>query len=74
MSGAYYGSPQAQGYAKSPELRLAIARAMEFWFANDFSTIGNGACLDGGGLEGDLCPCGTPGLWNTNWFRWVSIS
>ncbi|CAE6462377.1 unnamed protein product [Rhizoctonia solani] len=69
MSGAYYGSPQAQGYAKSPELRLAIARAMEFWFANDFSTIGNGACLDGGGLEGDLCPCGTAGLWNTNWFR-----
>ncbi|KAF8705405.1 Polysaccharide lyase family 8, N terminal alpha-helical domain, partial [Rhizoctonia solani] len=73
MSAAYYGAPGAEEYAKSSELRGIISRAMEYWFANDFSTIGNGACLDGGGLAGDLCPCGTPGLWNTNWYSNVIL-
>jgi hypothetical protein len=70
MAAAYHGGVDgADQYVKNAELRAAIGKAMEFWFANDFSTIGNGACMDGGGKAGDKCPCGTPGLWNTNWFR-----
>ncbi|CCO29184.1 hypothetical protein BN14_03188 [Rhizoctonia solani AG-1 IB] len=73
MAQAYSGASGAEEYAKSTELRGVILRAMEYWFANDFSTIGNGACMDGGGLLDDLCPCGTPGLWNTNWYSNVIL-
>ncbi|GAB1520800.1 hypothetical protein RhiTH_003888 [Rhizoctonia solani] len=73
MAGAYYGTPGVTEYAKSPELWGVISRAMDYWFANDFGTIGNGACMDGGGLVDDLCPCGTPGLWNTNWYSNVIL-
>ncbi|KAG9128576.1 hypothetical protein FRC07_000009 [Ceratobasidium sp. 392] len=53
MTVAYYGGVQsADQYVKSAELRTVIGRAMEFWFANDFSTIGDGACMDGGGVAG----------------------
>ncbi|KAG8701198.1 hypothetical protein FRC08_004230 [Ceratobasidium sp. 394] len=74
MTAAYHGGvPGAGQYTGSTALRAAITKAMEFWFANDFSTIGNGACMDGGGKAGDMCPCGTPGLWNTNWFSNVIL-
>ncbi|KAG8693641.1 hypothetical protein FRC09_010381 [Ceratobasidium sp. 395] len=74
MTAAYYGEKGNQDHRfKNAELRSAIGRAMEFWFANDFSTLGNGACMDGGGAKGDSCPCGTPGLWNTNWFSNVIL-
>ncbi|QRV91626.1 polysaccharide lyase family 8 protein [Ceratobasidium sp. AG-Ba] len=74
MAAAYHGGVRgAEQYVKSPELRSAISKAMEYWFANDLSTIGNGACMDGGGIDGDQCPCGTPGLWNTNWFSNVIL-
>ena len=43
-------------------IRPWIALAMDSWFADDFT---NPACLDFGGDS--ECPCGTPGLWNTNW-------
>ncbi|KAG8695050.1 hypothetical protein FRC09_009419 [Ceratobasidium sp. 395] len=70
LTAAYHGGvPGADQYTGSTELRTAIGKAMDWWFANDFSTIGNGACLDAGGKADDKCPCGTPGLWNTNWFR-----
>ena len=52
---------------QSDDVRSAISLAMGFWFSNDFT---NPACLDSGG--DDACPCGTPGLWNTNWFANVS--
>lgn len=72
MAAAYHGGVQgADQYVNNTQLRTAIGKAMNFWFANDFSTIGNGACMDGGGVKGDKCPCGTPGLWNTNWYRCV---
>ncbi|CEL56342.1 polysaccharide lyase family 8 [Rhizoctonia solani AG-1 IB] len=73
MAAAYHGAPGAEEYTKNPELRGAISRAMEYWFANDFSTIGSGACMDGGGKVDDTCPCGTPGLWNTNWYSNVIL-
>ncbi|KAI0078909.1 polysaccharide lyase family 8 protein [Panus rudis PR-1116 ss-1] len=64
MSAAWHGGLQgAEQWTKSPELHDAISRAMDFWFANDYQ---NPSCLDSGGTS--ACPCGTPGLWNTNWF------
>ncbi|KAF8609433.1 galactose mutarotase-like protein [Ceratobasidium sp. AG-I] len=74
MAAAYHGGvPGADSYVKNAKLRESLSRAMGYWFANDFSTIGNGACLDAGGVAGGLCPCGTPGLWNTNWFSNVIL-
>ena len=74
MAAAYHGGiPGADVFVKNTELRKSISRAMEFWFANDFSTIGNGACLDAGGDANGSCPCGTPGLWNTNWYSNVLL-
>jgi len=64
MAGAWHGGlAGAAQYVKDPGLRANISLAMGYWFANDFT---NPACLDSGGTAS--CPCGTPGLWNTNWF------
>ncbi|KAI0651821.1 chondroitin AC/alginate lyase [Trametes meyenii] len=65
MSAAWHGGVQngPPNFVNSSSLLDAIRRAMDFWFANDFQ---DQACLDSGGLSS--CPCGTPGLWNTNWF------
>ncbi|KAG9007820.1 hypothetical protein FRB93_007211 [Tulasnella sp. JGI-2019a] len=41
---------------------------MNFWFQNDFKPLD---CLDNGGSES--CPCGTPGLWNPNWYSNVIL-
>ncbi|KAI0735198.1 polysaccharide lyase family 8 protein [Earliella scabrosa] len=57
------GFRNAEQWVKSDQVRTAISSAMGFWFENDFPIP---ACLDSGGE--DACPCGTPGLWNTNWF------
>ncbi|KAF7335470.1 Polysaccharide lyase family 8 protein [Mycena venus] len=57
------GFKNAANWTGDPGLRASISAAMAFWFNNDFT---NPACIDSGGL--DACPCGTPGLWNTNWF------
>ena len=70
MASAYHGGiPISDGseYAKDPSVLDAIKKAMDYWFANDFT---NDACLDYGGES--QCPCGTPGLWNTNWYSNVS--
>ncbi|KAG9127060.1 hypothetical protein FRC07_000847 [Ceratobasidium sp. 392] len=48
MSTAHHNSVNGSSqFVKSPELKTAIGRAMDYWFGNDFSTIGNGACMDG---------------------------
>ena len=68
MAAAWHGGVEsADQYAKSVTVLDAISRAMDYWFANDFT---DAACLASGGGGG--CPCGTPGLWNTNWFSNVS--
>lgn len=41
-----------------------IDSAMAWWFSNDFTQP---ACVDQGGVASGACPCGTPGMWNTNW-------
>ncbi|CUA68997.1 chondroitinase AC precursor [Rhizoctonia solani] len=66
MSAAYRG--KTAGYRDNPDLLYAIRLAMEYWFANDYSTLGDGSCMDRDYLENGSCPCGTPGLWNENWF------
>ncbi|KAI0043192.1 polysaccharide lyase family 8 protein [Auriscalpium vulgare] len=64
FSAAWHGGlKNAAQWVQNTQLRAAIALAMGFWFDNDFTDPG---CLDSGGT--DVCPCGTPGLWNTNWF------
>ncbi|KAG8727207.1 hypothetical protein FRC11_013691, partial [Ceratobasidium sp. 423] len=64
---AYKG--KVSEYENSTELRSAIRLAMEFWFANEMSTVGDGTCMDREFLTPNNCPCGTPGLWGPNWFR-----
>ncbi|KAJ7146757.1 polysaccharide lyase family 8 protein [Mycena epipterygia] len=58
------GFKNAANWTGDPTLRATISEAMAFWFDNDFTVP---ACLDSGGDA--ACPCGTPGLWNTNWFE-----
>lgn len=64
MSAAWHGGvPGGEQWVNDSSLATAISSAMDYWFANDFTVA---ACLDQGGT--DECPCGTPGLWNGNWF------
>lgn len=64
MSAAWHGGIAGEEqWVNDSSLAAAISSAMNYWFANDFTVA---ACLDEGGT--DECPCGTPGLWNTNWF------
>ena len=72
MAAAYHGGipiPDGDKYAMDPGVLDALKRAMDYWFAHDYS---NDACLEYGG--GSQCPCGTPGLWNTNWYSNVSLT
>lgn len=72
MASAYHGGipiPDGDEYVNDPTVLDALKRAIDYWFANDYT---NDACLDSGGLS--LCPCGTPGFWNTNWFSNVSAT
>ncbi|GAA5809430.1 hypothetical protein MFLAVUS_002838 [Mucor flavus] len=61
----------ASSYAQNPTqtslLKSSLA-ALNYWFKNDFVPDD---CIDNGGINGSQCPCGTPGLWNKNWFAQV---
>lgn len=71
MAAAYRGLiPE---YSGNSELRSAIRRAMGYWFAHDYSAIGDGSCMDREFLGNNHCPCGTPGLWGPNWYRYVVV-
>jgi hypothetical protein len=64
LSAAWHGGLEdADNDVKNQTIFTALSRAMTFWFSQDFT---NPACVDEGGTS--ACPCGTPGLWNTNWF------
>ncbi|XWW94859.1 hypothetical protein V2A60_002808 [Cordyceps javanica] len=43
----------------------AISNGLDYWFKNDYKPA---ACMGNGGNAALGCPCGTPGLWNTNWY------
>ena len=51
MAGAWRGGIKNNGYDEK-NLTSAISRAMDYWFARDFTNI---SCLDSGGTE--ACPC-----------------
>ena len=69
MSAAWHGGlTGADEFVGSISLLDAISRGMDWWFSNDFAEYD---CLYNGG-KGN-CPCGTPGMWNTNWFSNVSV-
>lgn len=64
MAAAWHGGvPETGGdkYVGDASLLAAISRAMSYWFTNDFTVHD---CLELGGTGS--CPCGTPGLWNSN--------
>jgi hypothetical protein len=68
MAAAYHGgTSSSQTWVNSSALHQDISNAMDWWFARDFTTSD---CLYNGG-NGN-CPCGTAGMWNTNWFSNVS--
>ncbi|CAE6423852.1 unnamed protein product [Rhizoctonia solani] len=74
LAAVYHGGVNGtEQDAQNPAIRAALSRSIEYWFANDFGTVANGACLDRGGVSGEQCPCGTPGLWNSNWFSNVIL-
>jgi hypothetical protein len=62
MASQYYTEPS------SSNLLPNILIGLDHWFSRDYT---QDACLDQGGLTNSTCPCGTPGLWNTNWFAQV---
>ncbi|KAF7303320.1 Polysaccharide lyase family 8 protein [Mycena kentingensis (nom. inval.)] len=64
LAGAWHGALRgAETYAQDPDVLKAAKSSLDFWFSNDMTNV---ACLDQGGT--DACPCGTPGLWDQNWF------
>ncbi|CAE6473793.1 unnamed protein product [Rhizoctonia solani] len=71
MTVAYRGG--LPRYKSNAQLRSAIHKAMEYWFNHDYSTIGDGSCMDREQLPGHHCPCGTPGLWGPNWYSNVIL-
>ncbi|KAM3453406.1 hypothetical protein MY3296_003814 [Beauveria thailandica] len=52
-------------WSNSTEAWEAISNGLDYWFKNDYKPA---ACLGDGGNATLGCPCGTPGLWNTNWY------
>ncbi|CEJ80059.1 hypothetical protein VHEMI00264 [[Torrubiella] hemipterigena] len=55
-------STQWKGDAK---VMAAISKGLDYWFNNDYKQAD---CVGDGGDPNKGCPCGTPGLWNTNWY------
>ncbi|OAA69683.1 polysaccharide lyase family 8 protein [Cordyceps fumosorosea ARSEF 2679] len=52
-------------WANSTEAWDVISNGLDYWFKNDYKPP---ACMGNGGNATLGCPCGTPGLWNTNWY------
>ena len=69
MAAAWHGGlAGAEQLVGDEGVLAATQRAMDWWFDNDFTASD---CLTNGG-NGN-CPCGTPGMWNPNWFSNVSL-
>jgi len=61
MTSAWY-TPASTLYKNTPLLNGTL-KALDYWLSNDYS---NEQCTQSGGTSS--CPCGTAGLWNTNWW------
>ncbi|KAK5996848.1 Chondroitinase-AC-like protein [Cladobotryum mycophilum] len=55
----------AANWTNDAKLFEAISKGLDYWFKNDYTEPD---CFGNGGVAGSKCPCGTPGLWNTNWY------
>jgi hypothetical protein len=61
----------ASEYVANPTDQTAFDTAMSalnYWFDNDFT---ESDCVRNGGVAKGKCPCGTPGLWNKNWYAQI---
>ncbi|VDC01511.1 unnamed protein product [Peniophora sp. CBMAI 1063] len=67
LTAAWHGGlPSSDQWVADQDLASGFLSAMDWWFANDFN---NTDCLDfGGNVKKGDCACGTPGLWNQNWY------
>ncbi|KAJ4144516.1 hypothetical protein LMH87_003397 [Akanthomyces muscarius] len=54
-----------QKWTNSTKAWDAISMGLDYWFKTDYKPA---ACIGDGGNATLGCPCGTPGLWNTNWY------
>ncbi|ORX62091.1 galactose mutarotase-like protein [Hesseltinella vesiculosa] len=52
----------------TPKLLDQIHAGLDYWFSHDFQQQD---CFMNGGQAHKNCPCGTPGLWQTNWYSQV---
>lgn len=73
MSAAWHGGlssgwEDVEQWVGSEELRSAVENGTQWWFDRDYEGVG---CLQDGGTA--ACPCGTPGMWNTNWYSNVIL-
>ncbi|VDB88720.1 unnamed protein product [Peniophora sp. CBMAI 1063] len=60
------GLPGGDQWVGDEDLESGFLSAMDYWFDNDFNATD---CLAfGGNATYGNCPCGTPGLWNSNWY------
>ncbi|KIO20137.1 polysaccharide lyase family 8 protein [Tulasnella calospora MUT 4182] len=50
-------------FAGNQTVADVLNRAMNWWYQNDFT---NNDCIDW--VANGTCTCGTPGMWNTNWY------
>ncbi|KAJ3473106.1 hypothetical protein NLG97_g10515 [Lecanicillium saksenae] len=54
-----------QKWANNTKAWDSISNGLDYWFKNDYEPAD---CMGNGGIDSSGCPCGTPGLWNTNWY------
>lgn len=66
--GLSFGWEGVEQWVGSEELRGAVEKGTQWWFDRDYDGVG---CLQDGGTA--ACPCGTPGMWNTNWYSNVIL-
>nr|7R2X_A Chain A, Mannuronic acid specific lyase [Paradendryphiella salina]7R2X_B Chain B, Mannuronic acid specific lyase [Paradendryphiella salina] len=52
-------------WTQDDRLLSAVLTGMDYWFENDYT---ESDCMGQGGEDEYNCPCGTPGLWNQNWY------
>ena len=72
LAAAYSGLNPAipTNWTNDADLLSATQKGIDYWFSNDYTSSD---CIGNGGNASGSCPCGTPGLWNTNWFDQVIL-
>ncbi|KAG9240025.1 polysaccharide lyase family 8 protein [Calycina marina] len=55
----------SSNWTQYDQLLSAVSKGIDYWFDNDYT---ESDCMGLGGQDDGDCPCGTPGLWNQNWY------